>query len=145
MCDLFLHDWDFSRMTSGLVHIGIMFSLRISKIGASYAASKHAALGMVKSAAEEAGLRTSGLHLAASLCPISITLLLSTPQFRGAIDTPMHQVNLARTGDFEPTPTATIHRDRRAEGVASVAVFLFSEESSYVTGASCSMDWGANA
>lgn len=43
---------------SSLVHIGSMFSLQGFKNGAVYAASKHAALGMVRSAAKDTGSRT---------------------------------------------------------------------------------------
>ena len=57
----------------------------------------------------------------------------------------MHQANLARIKDFEPAPTTAIHRDGRTEEVASVAVFLLSDKSSYVAGAAWSVDAGANA
>lgn len=57
----------------------------------------------------------------------------------------MHQANLARIKDFEPAPTTAIPRDGRAGEVASVAVFLLSDKSSYVAGAAWSVDAGANA
>lgn len=51
LCPGFLEDG------SSLVHIGSMFSLQGFKNGAVYAASKHAALGMVRSTAKEMGSR----------------------------------------------------------------------------------------
>lgn len=52
---------------------------------------------------------------------------------------------MARVQDYDPAPTTAIPRDGRAEEVASVSVFLLSDESSYATGAAWSMDGGANA
>ena len=57
----------------------------------------------------------------------------------------MHRANLDRVQGFAPTPTTPIPRDGRAEEVACVAVFLLSNESSFVTGAAWSVDGGANA
>lgn len=57
----------------------------------------------------------------------------------------MHQANLAGIKDFELDPKTSIPRDGRAEEVASVAVLLLSDESSYLTGAAWSVDGGANA
>lgn len=57
----------------------------------------------------------------------------------------MHRENLARVQGFAPVPSTPIPRDVRAEELANVAVFLLSNESSFVTGAAWSVDGGASA
>ncbi|KAK9242716.1 hypothetical protein V1506DRAFT_568881 [Lipomyces tetrasporus] len=70
---------------ASVVHIGSMFSIQGFKYGAIYDASKHAALGMVRSAAKETGDRVRVNCI--------LPLLL------------MHRANLARVKGFTPTPT----------------------------------------
>ncbi|KAK9325288.1 hypothetical protein V1517DRAFT_365334 [Lipomyces orientalis] len=118
----------FLAQGASVVHIGSMFSLQGFKNGAVFAASKHAALGMVRSAAKETGER------------VRVNCILP-----GVIDTPMHRANLARVKDFTPTPTTPIPRSGSAQEVAEVTVFLLSDESSFVTGVAWSVDGGANA
>lgn len=112
-----------------IVHIASMFGTRGYKNGAVFAASKHAAVGMVKSAALEVGSRG-----------IRVNCILPGP-----IDTPMfHQVreNAGLSSSASDTP---IPRPGQPEEVASIAVFLLGDQSSYVTGAVCNVDGGANA
>lgn len=132
---------------SSVVHVGSMFSLQGFKNGAVFAASKHAALGMVRSAAKE----TNGNIRVNCVLPYVLLFLPPPPPspgltiYSGVVDTPMHQANLARVQDFAPTTSTPIPRDGRADEVANVAVFLLSNESSFVTGAAWSVDGGANA
>ncbi|KAK9311390.1 hypothetical protein V1524DRAFT_49946 [Lipomyces starkeyi] len=113
---------------ASFVHIGNMFSLQGYKNGAVFAASKHAVLGMVRSAAKETGDR------------VRVNCVLP-----GVIDTPMYRAILAKVKDFTPAPTTLIPRPGSAQEVADVTVFLLSDESSFVTGAAWSVDGGANA
>uniref|UniRef100_A0A060TAN5 ARAD1B01848p n=1 Tax=Blastobotrys adeninivorans TaxID=409370 RepID=A0A060TAN5_BLAAD len=119
----------FLEKGASVVHVGSMFSLQGFKNGAVFAASKHAALGMVKSAAKEVGQRD-----------IRVNCVLP-----GVIDTPMHRANLERVKDFTPTATTPIPRDGTAQEVANAVIFLLSPESSFVTGTALSVDGGANA
>ncbi|KAF6803953.1 short-chain dehydrogenase/reductase family Oxidoreductase [Colletotrichum sojae] len=103
------------------VHVGSMFSLQGFLRGAVFAASKHASLGMVRSAAKEVGDRAR------------VNCVLP-----GAIDTPMRRANLERVSDF-PAPTLV----GTAQEVADVTVFLLSEKSTFVNGAAWGVDGGA--
>ncbi|KAJ0160380.1 Levodione reductase [Colletotrichum tanaceti] len=107
---------------ASFVHVGSMFSLQGFHKGAVFAGSKHASLGMVRSAAKEVGERAR------------VNCVLP-----GAIDTPMHQANLARVPKDFPAPTVV----GKANDVADVTVFLLSEKSAFVNGAAWSVDGGA--
>ncbi|KAK6332690.1 hypothetical protein TWF730_004349 [Orbilia blumenaviensis] len=113
---------------ASFVHIGSQFSLQGFKNGAVFAASKHAALGMVRSAAKETGAR------------VRVNCVLP-----GAIDTPMHRANLARVPGFADALQTPISRPGTAQEVADVTVFLLSDQGSFVTGAAWSVDGGASA
>ncbi|KAK2767311.1 short chain dehydrogenase reductase family superfamily [Colletotrichum kahawae] len=106
------------------VHVGSMFSTQGFLRGAVFAGSKHASLGMVRSAAKEVGGRAR------------VNCVL--PTCSGAIDTPMHRANLERVQDF-PAPTLV----GNAQEVAGVAVFLLSDQSTFVNGAAWTVDGGA--
>ncbi|KAJ5480848.1 hypothetical protein N7539_006742 [Penicillium diatomitis] len=110
-----------------VVHVESIFSQRGFRNGAAFAASRYAALGMVRSAAIETQGRVRVNHV-----------------LPGVIDTPMHRANLARVKDFTTTPTTPIARDGTAQEVANVVASLLSEESSFVTGNAWNVDGGAN-
>ncbi|WYZ39771.1 hypothetical protein EsH8_IV_000112 [Colletotrichum jinshuiense] len=105
------------------VHVGSMFSLQGFLKGAVFAGSKHASLGMVRSAAKEVGGRAR------------VNCVLP-----GAIDTPMHQANLARVPQDFPAPTLV----GSAQEVADVTLFLLSDKSTFVNGAAWGVDGGAS-
>ncbi|KAJ0317002.1 hypothetical protein COL5a_011307 [Colletotrichum fioriniae] len=113
---------DFLSHGGSFVHVGSMFSLQGFLKGAVFAASKHASLGMVRSAAKEVGDKAR------------VNCVLP-----GAIDTPMHQANLARVPKDFPTPILV----GMAQEVADVTVFMLSDKSTFVNGAAWSVDGGA--
>lgn len=135
----------FLEDNSSVVHIGSMFSMQGFKNGAVFAASKHAALGMVRSTAKKTNGKTRVNCILPCVSPCLPLASLRLTHYSGVIDTPMHRANLARVQGFAPTPTTPIPRDGRAEEIASVAVFLLSSESGFVTGDAWSVDGGANA
>ncbi|KAJ5162744.1 oxidoreductase short chain dehydrogenase/reductase family superfamily [Penicillium coprophilum] len=112
-----------------VVHISSMFSTRGYQNGAVFAASKHAALGMVKSAALEVGSRG-----------IRVNCVLP-----GAIETPMFHEVIDNAGLSSSASNTPIPRPGQPEEVASVTKFLLGDQSSYVTGAAWNVDGGANA
>ncbi|TDZ53044.1 Levodione reductase [Colletotrichum trifolii] len=91
---------------------------------ASYVASKHAVLGLTKSAAKEVGER--GVRVNA-ICP-------------GKIDTPMSRASR----DMHIMDEPVLKRAGEAREVATVIAFLLSDESSYITGATIAVDGGWN-
>ncbi|CAO3638275.1 unnamed protein product [Cunninghamella blakesleeana] len=113
---------------ASIVHIGSMFSERGFYKGAVYSASKHASNGLIKSAAMEAAKRGIRVN---SVLP-------------GPIDTPMLRAN-EDSGAEGTAPDVPLGRLGESIEVANVVVFLLSDESKYVTGASWAVDGGANA
>src|SRR3989344_1395358 len=109
-----------SSIASGGVGVGFMG-------GAHYTASKGGIIGMTET-------------LAIEFAPMGITVNAIAP---GAIDTPM----IASAGMNESATKALLAgiplgRMGKAEEVAAAAVFLASEEASYVTGATLYVDGG---
>ncbi|OHW97491.1 aba4 protein [Colletotrichum incanum] len=90
----------------------------------AYTASKHAIIGLTRTAAKEVGLR--GIRVNA-ICP-------------GRIDTPMSRAS-AEAGI---QADAALGRSGRPEEVASLIAFLLSNESTYITGNAISIDGGWN-
>ncbi|KAH7024550.1 uncharacterized protein B0I36DRAFT_366489 [Microdochium trichocladiopsis] len=102
----------------------------------AYAASKHAVVGLTRSAAKEVGER--GVRVNA-ICP-------------GRIDTPMSRAAAAaatvvgRGADYDKETLSDIalRRKGQPEEVADLVCFLLSDESSYITGNAISIDGGWN-
>jgi len=112
-----------------------MSSAASSVIGAPgrfiYGASKAAVLGMTKSVAREyidRGIRCN------AICP-------------GTVESPSLQARLRATGDYEQavkdfTARQPMGRIARADEIASLALYLASDESAFLTGQPCVIDGG---
>ena len=115
-----------------IVNIASVNGLVGSPYFAAYAGSKHAVLGMTKSAAME--LAASAVRVNA-ICP-------------GAMDTPMVREASEMAGvDASATLSGKIPMGRvaRPEEVAGMVVYLASDDSSYCTGATYAIDGGLTA
>jgi NAD(P)-dependent dehydrogenase (short-subunit alcohol dehydrogenase family) len=121
-----LHE-GFLEEPASIVHITSMYAERGYKNGAIFTASKHAANGMVKSAAMEVGARG-----------IRINTIMP-----GVIDTPM--MRGVRSDAELPRPAVPLNRFGQPEEIANLTAWLLSDEASYVTGAHMAVDGGANA
>ncbi|KAJ5776873.1 hypothetical protein N7520_000119 [Penicillium odoratum] len=118
----------FLQEPGSIVHAASMFADRGFSKGSVYSASKHAGVGMVKSAALEAAKRG-----------IRVNVVMPGP-----IDTPMLRAN-EESGAEGTAPVVPLGRLGEALEVANVVSFLLSDEASYVTGVTWAVDGGANA
>ncbi|KAL5425032.1 hypothetical protein PMIN04_002845 [Paraphaeosphaeria minitans] len=138
-------DWDFVMNINAK---GLMFCLRaqapvmkeggsivnassiLGLIGAaksmSYVASKHAIVGMTRSAAKELGARNIRVNC---FCP-------------GPIDTPMFQKSLEIRGSEMDTNFLALKRTADPKEVPPLLEFLISDASSFITGAAMPIDGG---
>ena len=98
--------------------------------GSAYVTSKHGLIGLTSS-------------VSAELAPQGIRVNLMCP---GVTDTPMHRRLRGVIGDevYDKGLLPTVHLQRAAlpEEMAKAIVFLCSEESSYITGTTLTVDGG---
>lgn len=113
-----------------IVNIGSVNSFLGFPTGSAYVTSKHGLIGLTSSVSAELGPKGIRVNL---LCP-------------GLVDTPMHQRLRGIVGDdlYDKGLIPTIHLQRagRPEEIAKTIVFLCSDESSYITGATLIADGG---
>ena len=113
-----------------IVNIGSVNSFLGFPTGSAYVTSKHGLIGLTSSVSAELGPQGIRVNL---LCP-------------GAIVTPMHQRIRGILGDDlydkHLLPTVHLKRAGRSEEIAQAAVFLCSDEASYITGSTLTADGG---
>lgn len=113
-----------------IVNIGSVNSFLGFPTGSAYVTSKHGLIGLTSSVSAELGPKGIRVNL---LCP-------------GAIDTPMHQRLRGIVGDDlydkQLLPTVHLQRAGRSEEIASAAIFLCSDDASYITGSTLTADGG---
>lgn len=120
-----------------IVNILSSSSVRPNPQTTAYSASKGAALNLT---------RVVALHCAEQGYPIRCNAILP-----GLIDTPMARAALGAKGELIQTIQSLLdhrfpmRRMGRPEEIASAALFLASDEASYVTGASLAVDGGSTA
>ena len=113
-----------------IVNIGSVNSFLGFPTGSAYVTSKHGLIGLTSS-------------VSAELAPHSIRVNLVCP---GVTDTPMHQRLRGAIGDelYDQGLLPTVHLKRAGlpEEIARAIVFLCSDESSYITGTTLTVDGG---
>ncbi|CAH0047828.1 unnamed protein product [Clonostachys solani] len=102
----------------------------------SYAASKHAVIGLTKSAAKEVGPR--GVRVNA-ICPGRI----ATPMLAQAAEA-AGRSNSNTEAERELNQEISLRRVGQPEEVATLIAFLLSSDASYISGASIGIDGGWN-
>ncbi|CAK7200388.1 hypothetical protein SEUCBS139899_003083 [Sporothrix eucalyptigena] len=113
-----------------IVNVASMFAERGFRKAAPYSSSKHAVIGLTKTAAIEAAHR--GIRVNAVL--------------PGCVDTPLLRATFEQFGaEEEPNKDAPVGRYGTSDEVANIIVYLLGEESTFVTGACWNVDGGANA
>lgn len=113
-----------------IVNIGSVNSFLGFPTGSAYVTSKHGLIGLTTSVSAELGPKGIRVNL---LCP-------------GITETPMHQRLRAIVGDdlYDKGLLPTVHLQRigRPEEIANAIVFLCSDESSYISGSTLTVDGG---
>jgi NAD(P)-dependent dehydrogenase (short-subunit alcohol dehydrogenase family) len=113
-----------------IVNIGSVNSFLGFPTGSAYVTSKHGLIGLTTS-------------VSAELAPNGIRVNLLCP---GVTDTPMHQRVRGIVGDdlYDKGLLPTVHLQRigRPEEIAKAIVFLCSDESSYISGSTLTVDGG---
>jgi NAD(P)-dependent dehydrogenase (short-subunit alcohol dehydrogenase family) len=113
-----------------IVNIGSVNSFLGFPTGSAYVTSKHGLIGLTSSVSAELALQGIRVNL---MCP-------------GVTDTPMHQRLRGIIGDdaYDKGLLPTVHLRRAGlpEEMAKAIVFLCSEESSYITGTTLTVDGG---
>jgi NAD(P)-dependent dehydrogenase (short-subunit alcohol dehydrogenase family) len=120
--------WMLPQKIGSIVNISSMQGLVAGRSAAAYTTMKHALIGLTRSTAVDFGPK--GIR-ANAICPGPIRTRISP-----ALGSEMHQRQLSKT---------MLARTGEPSEVAWAAVFLASDESSYITGAAIPVDGGWTA
>ena len=114
-------------MTSGasIVNAASVAGLQGSHLGAPYVASKHAVVGLTRSAAKEIGSKNVRINAVAP----------------GIVRTPMVDLLESQRGPMQ-AGVAALGREAHPSEIGKVIAFLLSDEASFVTGAIYTVDGG---
>jgi NAD(P)-dependent dehydrogenase (short-subunit alcohol dehydrogenase family) len=120
--------WMTTQKGGSIVNVASMLSLVAGRSSAVYTSMKHALVGLTRSTALDFG--PQGIRVNA-ICPGPIRTRISPP-----LGSEMHQRQIAKT---------MLARTGEPREVAWTAVFLASDESSYITGVALPVDGGWTA
>jgi NAD(P)-dependent dehydrogenase (short-subunit alcohol dehydrogenase family) len=120
--------WMIQQKMGSIINISSIHGLQGGRTSAAYTSMKHALVGLTRSAACDFG--PHGIRVNA-ICPGAIRTRISPPE-----GSELHQRQIAKT---------MLGRTGEAAEVAAAAVFLASEESSYITGITLPVDGGWSA
>lgn len=117
-----------SHKNGSIINIASMQGIVAGRSSAVYTSMKHALIGLTRSTALDFGVQ--GIR-ANAICPGPIRTRISPP-----LGSDMHQRQISKT---------MLGRTGEPREVAATAVFLASDESSYITGAAIPVDGGWTA
>lgn len=120
--------WMIPQKSGSIINVASMQGLVAGRSSAVYTSMKHALIGLTRSTALDFG--PQGIRVNA-ICPGPIRTRISPP-----LGSEMHQRQIAKT---------MLARTGEPHEVAWAAVFLASDESSYITGAALPVDGGWTA
>ncbi|KAH8176642.1 enoyl-(Acyl carrier protein) reductase domain-containing protein [Sarocladium implicatum] len=120
--------------TGSIVNASSIAGITGRAMNGAYSASKHAVIGLTKSAAKEVGPKGIRVNC---FCPGRI----NTPMLHMAAKAAAAAGNSAEA-EAEMNNQVALRRKGEPEEVASLAVFLLSDEASYITGTAISVDGG---
>lgn len=112
---------------------------------AAYSASKHAVIGLTRSAAKELGERQIRCNCFCPYVAVDFAKVggrMLTPCTRGLIDTPMAQKSAEIRGTKFSVDHTALKRAGQPSDVASLVEFLLGEGSKFMTGGVISIDGG---
>jgi NAD(P)-dependent dehydrogenase (short-subunit alcohol dehydrogenase family) len=116
------------RRSGSIVNIASVQGIVGARSSAAYTAAKHAIVGLTRSAAYDYGPHNIRVN---AICPGPIRTRISPPE-----GSELHQRQISKT---------MLGRTGKPEEVAGAAVFLASDESSFITGAVIPVDGGWTA
>jgi NAD(P)-dependent dehydrogenase (short-subunit alcohol dehydrogenase family) len=120
--------WMVAQKSGSIINIASIQGLRAGRGSAVYTSMKHALVGLTRSTACDFGAH--GIR-ANAVCPGAIRTRISPPE-----GSELHQRQIAKT---------MLSRTGEPREVAAAAVFLASDESSYITGITLPVDGGWSA
>jgi NAD(P)-dependent dehydrogenase (short-subunit alcohol dehydrogenase family) len=120
--------WMIPHKSGSIINIGSIHGLQGGRASAVYTSMKHALIGLTRSTACDFGPHNIRVN---AICPGAIRTRISPPQGSEMHQRQVSKTMLARTGE--------------AREVAWAAVFLASDESSYITGITLPVDGGWSA